>query len=69
MLYGLGVVSMAVIEKCFVRAMTKSVKCIVQEVSLARRPKLLSIKNYVIEKNDLKIYVHIPGTMQNRTCS
>jgi hypothetical protein len=29
----------------------------------------LSIKNCVIQIMTLKIYIHIPGTMQNRTCS
>jgi hypothetical protein len=37
----------------------------VQGDSLARDPKLLSIKNYVIGDNDLKIYIRVPGTMHN----
>ena len=40
----------------------------IQGDSVARSPKLLSIKNCYWD-NDLKIYIHIPGTMQNRTCS
>jgi hypothetical protein len=40
----------------------------VQSDFLARGPKLLSIKHYVIEIMPW-IYIHIPGTMQNRTCS
>jgi len=40
----------------------------IQCESLASGPKLLSIKNCYWD-NDLKIYIHIPGTMQNRTCS
>jgi len=42
---------------------------VIQGESVARGPKLLSIKNYVIEINDLKIYIHVLGTMQNRACS
>jgi hypothetical protein len=34
----------------------------IQGVSLARGPKLLSIKNYVTE---IMIYIHIPGTVRN----
>jgi hypothetical protein len=34
----------------------------IQGESLSRGPKLLSIKNYVIE---IMIYIHIPGTMRN----
>ena len=45
-------------------AIHKSFSGILQGESLAWGPKLLSIKNY-----DLKIYIHIPWTMQNRTCS
>jgi hypothetical protein len=41
---------------------------LVQGDSVARGPQLLSVKHYVIEIMAW-IYIHIPGTMQNRTCS
>ena len=41
---------------------------IIQGDSVARGHKLLSV-NLCYWDNDLKIYIHIPGTMQNRTCS
>ena len=37
--------------------------------SLARGPKLLSIKKLCYWDNDLMIYINIPVTIQNRTCS
>jgi hypothetical protein len=38
----------------------------IQDDSLARDPKLLSIKHYVIEIMT-RIYIHILGTVQKRT--
>jgi len=40
----------------------------IQDDSVARDLKLLSIKKLCYWDNGLKIYIDIPGTMQNRTC-
>jgi len=34
-----------------------------------QRPQTIVYKKLCYSYNDLKIYTHIPGTMQNRTCS
>jgi len=51
--------------------MEKKVEAVteVQGDSVARGPKLLSIKKLCYRDNDLKIYIQIPGMTQNRTCS
>jgi hypothetical protein len=52
-----------------INSIPNAVNCVViQGDSFARGPKLLCIKHFYWD-NDLKIYIHIPGTMQNRACS
>jgi len=56
------------------RLISRFIYCIVissrfiQCDSVARGPKIV-YKKLCYSDNDLKIYIHIPGTMQNRTCS